>query len=168
VICYINVRHAGSAFVVRKLLGGLKVADLVSAQDPQRFDVTWSHVQANVYDRIRAVMRLAKGSFTTFRTGIDDSCARRKEDAAVLGREKQLLFDLMCEFDILPLHLEIPGRRDEELAEINRKFGLSLATDWVRVPSMGGTADNPRLPRRFLNGHGELTSPAPLGSDTGR
>src|SRR5215469_8683838 len=115
-ICYINVRHAGSAFVVSKLLAGLKVADLVSAQDPERYDVTWSHVQANFYDRIRAVLPLAKGSFTTFRTGIDDSGARRKENAATLGREKQLMFDLMCEFDILPLHLEIPGRRDEELA----------------------------------------------------
>ncbi len=165
-ICYINVRHSGSAFVVSKLLAGLKVADLVSLQDPQRYDVAWSHVHANIYDRIRAVLPLANGIFTTFRTGIDDSCARRKEDAGALGREKQLLFDLMCEFDILPLHLEIPGRRDEELAEINRKFGLSLTTDWVRVPSMGGTADNPRLPRRFL--YGEPTSQAPLAQTQGK
>jgi hypothetical protein len=135
-ICYINVRHAGTAFVVHKLLAGMRVTELFSVPDPLQWDVGWSHIEENKYDKIRALLPLATGAFTTFRTGIDQSCAKRQENVWVLGREKQLMFDLMCEFDFLPLHLEIPGRRDEELTEINHRFSLALSSDWARVPSL--------------------------------
>jgi hypothetical protein len=147
VICYVNVRHAGTGFVVNHLFAGLKVDDVMCTHDFSRApDAAWSHVHAHRVAHIRRVLPHAKAIFTTFRAGIDDSCMRRKEDLWTLWREKQQLFDLQCEFDILPLHLEIPGRRDEELAEINRRSGLSMTTNWERVPSMNGPADGLTVP----------------------
>ena len=134
-IAYVNLRHAGTGFVVRKLCAGMKATQIESA-DAGHWDLAWGHVHENNLDAVRGILRRSRAAFTSFRGGIEESCLKRGECLATLLREKALMLDLLAEFEILPLHIDLPGIRERELEDINGRCGLHLATDWVRVPSL--------------------------------
>jgi hypothetical protein len=48
------------------------------------------------------------------------------------------------------LEIDTPGRREQQLAEINRELGLDLVTDWQPVRQDGPTDQREQIAQQFL------------------
>lgn len=136
-IAYVNLAHSGTGFVLNGLFRGNWVRMNVPGASSGAWPVAFSHFWLTHYEWLDQELPKYVGVITSTRNGLEASWRKRRPWAFDnLAPEQAALGELLSKYDGITINLDDETQRERALSEINRRFGLSLCTDWKPHPSM--------------------------------
>jgi hypothetical protein len=136
-LAYVNLLHSGTGFVLNGLFRGNWVRMDAEGAASGEWPVAFSHFWLTHFDWLDEQLPHYAGIITSTRNGIEASWLKRRPWAIEdLAPERESFAKLMDKHNGIVIDLDDKTQRQNALDEINRRFDLSLTTDWQPLPSM--------------------------------